>query len=384
MRGLIQVTEEQQELVTMIKKFMEKEIAPHILEFEEAGSYPPELIRAGIEMGLNVMQLPEEYGGMGLSTTTTAMLLEAGSLTESTYVSTFNITNMGAKIVMFSGTEDQKRRYADILCNGGMGAFCLTEPNTGSDAASVQTNVVQKGDKYILNGSKMFITNAGISDVFLVVATMEPGTGYKGLATFMVERNRPGITVGKKEDKMGMRLSNTCPIFFDNVELPLENLIGEKGQGFANAMKVLEMSRPLVAASSVGSCRRATDLALNYAQERVQFGKSICKFEAVQMMLADMEMLTEAARALTYDACALIDAHIPCPKEAAMCKCFASDAYQKVSTDAIQIFGGYGTMKEYQIEKLYRDSKITQIVEGSNQIQRFVIAKQMLKERPHT
>ena len=190
MRGLIQVTEEQQELVTMIKKFMEKEIAPHILEFEEAGSYPPELIRAGIEMGLNVMQLPEEYGGMGLSTTTTAMLLEAGSLTESTYVSTFNITNMGAKIVMFSGTEDQKRRYADILCNGGMGAFCLTEPNTGSDAASVQTNVVQKGDKYILNGSKMFITNAGIADVFLVVATMEPGTGYKGLATFMVERSR--------------------------------------------------------------------------------------------------------------------------------------------------------------------------------------------------
>ena len=380
MRGLIHVTEEQQELVKMIRDFMRKEIAPHVLEFDEAAGYPPELIKAGIDMGLNMMQVPEEYGGMGLSTTTTAMLLEEGSMVESTYMGTFNVANMGAKIVMFSGTEDQKHKFIDYLINGGLSAFCLTEPDVGSDAASVKTNVVRKGDKYILNGSKAFITNAGIADVFLVVATMDPGSGRDGLATFMVDSHLPGITVGKKENKLGMRLSNICAITFEDVELPLDSLIGEKGQGFANAMKVLEMSRPLVAASNVGGCRKATNMAIKYAQERIQFGKPIYKFEAVQMMLADMEMITEAARALTYNACALIDAGLPCSKESSMCKCYASDAYQKVTSDAVQIFGGYGTMKEYMIEKLYRDAKITQIVEGSNQIQRIVVAKQMIKE----
>lgn len=380
MRGLIKMDSQQQELVSMVRNFMNKEIKPHVHEFEEAGGYPEHLIQMGKDMGLTVMQVPEQYGGLGLSTTTTAMMLEEGAKVESTYISMFNITNMGAKIVMFAGSDAQKEYYAGILADGGMSSFCLTEPGAGSDAASVRTTAVRKGDKYIINGNKMFITNASIADVFLVVASTDLSKGYKGLATFIVERNRPGVTVGKKEDKLGMRLSITAEVAFQDVEIPVENLVGTEETGFANAMKVLELSRPLVAASSVGSSQQAIDLAIKYAQERVQFGQPICKFEAIQMMLADMQMRTSAARALVYNACALIDAGLPCSKEAAMAKCFAADAYQKNATDAVQIMGGYGVMKEYMAEKLYRDSKITQIVEGTNQIQRMVIAKQMIKE----
>ena len=373
MRGLVKMDSQQQELVSMIRNFMNKEIKPHVREFEEAGAYPERLVQMGKDMGLTVMQVPEQYGGLGLSTTTAAMMLEEGAKVESTFISMFNITNMGAKIA-------QKEYYANILAEGGMSSFCLTEPGAGSDAASVRTTAVRKGDKYIINGNKMFITNASIADVFLVVASTDLKKGYKGLATFIVERDRPGVTVGKKEDKLGMRLSITAEVSFQDVEIPVENLVGTEETGFANAMKVLELSRPLVAASSVGSSQQAIDLAVKYAQERVQFGQPICKFEAIQMMLADMQMRTSAARALVYNACALIDAGLPCSKEAAMAKCYAADAYQKNATDAVQIMGGYGVMKEYMAEKLYRDSKITQIVEGTNQIQRLVIAKEMIKE----
>ena len=370
MRGLIKMDQQQQELVTMVRNFMNREIKPHIREFEEAGGYPDHLVQMGKDMGLTVMQVPERYGGLELSTTTTAMMLEEGAKVESTYISMFNITNMGAKIVMFAGSEAQKEYYAGILADGGMSSFCLTEPGAGSDAASVRTTAVRKGDKYIINGNKMFIT----------MASTDLSKGYKGLATFIVERNRPGVTVGKKEDKLGMRLSITAEVAFQDVEIPVENLVGTEETGFVNAMKVLELSRPLVAASSVGSSQQAIDLAVKYSQERVQFGQPICKFEAIQMMLADMQMRTSAARALVYNACALIDAGLPCSKEAAMAKCYAADAYQKNATDAVQIMGGYGVMKEYMAEKLYRDSKITQIVEGTNQIQRMVIAKQMIRE----
>ena len=379
MRGIIQMTDQQRDLVAMIRDFMNKEIKPHIREFEEQGHYPDRLVQAGKDMGLTVMQVPEAYGGLGLDTTTTAMMLEEGAKVESTYMGMFNITNMGAKIVMKVGTEEQKKYYAGLLADGAMASFCLTEPGTGSDAASVRTTATRKGDQYIISGNKMFITNGGFADVYLVVATVDPGKGYKGLATFIVERNRPGVSVGKKEDKLGMRLSNTTEVIFEDVAIPAENLVGTEEGGFVNAMKVLEVSRPLVAACSLGSARACVDMAVKYSKERIQFGKPICKFQAIQLMLADMEMRTNAARALVYNATRLIDEGKPCAMEAAMAKCYASDAYQKNATDAVQIFGGYGTMKEYLIEKLYRDSKISQIVEGTNQIQRFVIAKEMTK-----
>jgi len=379
MQGLIKMTDQQAELVSMIRNFMNKEIKPNIREFEEQGGYPERLVQMGKDMGLTVMQVPEAYGGLGLDTTTTAMMLEEGAKVESTYMGMFNITNMGAKIVMAVGTEGQKQYYADMLANGGMASFCLTEANSGSDAGSLRTTATKKGDEYIISGTKMFITNAGLADVFLVVASLDLSKGAKGLATFIVERNRPGVSVGKKEEKLGMCLSNTCEVIFEDVAIPAANMVGAEGTGFVSAMKVLEVSRPLVAACSLGSARAAVDMAVKYSKERVQFGKPICKFQAIQMMLADMEIRTNAARALVYNATRLIDEGKPCPKEAAMAKCFASDAYQKNATDAVQIFGGYGVMKEYIIEKLYRDSKISQIVEGTNQIQRMVIAGQMTK-----
>jgi len=380
MQGLIQMTDQQRELVAMIRDFMNKEIKPYIREFEEQGHFPDRLIQMGKDMGLTVMQVPEAYGGLGLDTTTTAMMLEEGAKVESTYMGMFNITNMGAKIVMAVGTEKQKKYYAGLLADGAMASFCLTEAGAGSDAASVRTSAIKNGDEYIINGTKMFITNGGFADVYLVVATVDPSKGAKGLATFIVERNRHGVSVGKKEDKLGMRLSNTTEVVFEDVAIPATNLVGTEASGFVNAMKVLEVSRPLVAACSLGSARQAVDLAVKYSKERVQFGKPICKFQAIQLMLADMEMRTNAARAMVYNATRLIDAGKSCAKEAAMAKCYASDAYQKNATDAVQIFGGYGVMKEYLIEKLYRDSKISQIVEGTNQIQRFVIAKEMTKK----
>jgi len=377
--GLIKMTSEQEELVAMIRDFMNKEIKPHIRELEEQGRYPDRLIKMGIEMGLHVMQWPEEYGGLGLDSTTTAMMLEEGARVESTFMGMFNVTNMGGKIIMAVGSEEQKKYYGELMADGALASFCLTEPGAGSDVASVRTRAVKKGNEYVINGTKMFITNGALASVYMVVATLDPSKGYKGLATFLVERDRPGVSVGKVEDKLGMRLSNTAEVIFEDVVVPASNLIGTETSGFINAMKVLEVSRPLVAACSVGAARQVVDMAVQYSKERIQFGKPICKFQAVQLMLADMEMRTNAARALVYNATRLIDEGKPCAKEAAMAKCYASDVYQKNATDAVQIFGGYGVMKDYLIEKFYRDSKVTQIVEGTNQIQRFVIAREMTK-----
>ena len=379
MRGLVKMTEQQVELVAMIRNFMNREVKPHIREFEAQGQYPDRLVQLGKDMGLTVMQVPEAYGGLGLDTTTTAMMLEEGATVESTFMNMFSITNMGAKIVMAVGTEEQKKYYGGLLADGAVASFCLTEAGAGSDAASVRTTATKKGDEYIINGTKMFITNASMAGVYLVVATLDASKGAKGLATFIVERNRPGVSVGKREDMLGMRLSDTCEVIFEDVAIPVGNMVGAEGSGFVSAMKVLEVSRPLVAACSLGSARQAVDMAVKYSKERIQFGKPICEFQAVQLMLADMEMRTQAARAMVYNATRLVDEGKPCAMEAAMAKCYASDAFQKNATDAVQIFGGYGVMKEYLIEKLYRDSKIPQIVEGTNQIQRMVIAKQMTK-----
>lgn len=379
MPGLFNRTEEQEELCKMIRDFMTKEIKPHVLDFEQAGGWPEQLVKMGIDMNLNVMQLPEEYGGLGLSTTTTAMMIEEGAKIESTYMGMFNITSMGGKIVMAAGRPDQKQYYADLLSKGAMSAFCLTEAGCGSDASAVRTTAIKSGDKYVLNGTKMFITNATIADVYLVVATTDPNKGNKGLGTFIVEKGRPGLSVGKKLEKMGMCLSNTAEVIFEDVEIPASNLIGTEETGFVNAMKVLTASRPIIAASSLGIMQLAISLAKQYSTERVAFGKQICKNQLIQGKLAEMEMLCEATRGLVYHATLLLDEGLPCVKEAAVAKCFATDAAQKVVDEAVQIYGGYGVMKEYLIEKLYRDVRIGKIVEGTNEIQRTIIAKEMLR-----
>ena len=368
--GLFNVTEEQQSLVELIRDFMTKEIKPHVLEWEKEGHYPQEIIEQGIEMGLHMLQVPEEYGGMGLDTTTTAMMIEEGAKVESTFMGMFNVTSMGGKIVMAAGNEEQKQYYSGLLQKGYLSSFCLTEPDAGSDSAAVRTTAVRKGDSYVINGTKMFITNASLASVFLVVATLDPSKGSKGLATFIVEKDRPGVTVGKKIEKIGMRLSNTAEVIFDNVEIPAFNLIGTEEGGFANAMKVLTASRPIIAASSLGACQLARDLAIQYSKERIAFGKPICAKQMIQEKIANMEMLIQAGRGLVYNATMLLDQGKPCNKEASIAKCFVTEAYGKITDDALQIFGGYGLCDEYLISKLYRDSRVNRIIEGTNEIQR--------------
>ena len=379
MSGLSNITEDQQSLVEMIRDFMNREIKPHVLEWEKEGHYPREVIQMGIDMGLHMMQVPEEYGGMGLDTTTTAMMIEEGAKVESTYMGMFNVTSMGGKIVMSAGTEEQKQYYAGLLQKGYISAFCLTEPNAGSDSAAVRTSAVRKGDSYVINGTKMFITNAALASVFLVVATLDPSKGSKGLAAFIVEKDRPGVTVSKKIDKFGMRLSNTAEVVFEDVEIPASNLVGTEEGGFANAMKVLTASRPIIAASSLGACQLARDLAVQYSKERVAFGKPICAKQMIQEKLANMEILIQAGRGLVYNATMLLDQGKPCNTEASIAKCFVTEAFGKITDDALQIFGGYGLCDEYLISKLYRDSRVNRIVEGTNEIQRVVISKAMLR-----
>lgn len=377
--GLFNVTEEQQSLVELIRDFMTKEIKPHVLEWEKEGHYPQEIIEQGIEMGLHMLQVPEEYGGMGLDTTTTAMMIEEGAKVESTFMGMFNVTSMGGKIVMAAGNEEQKQYYSGLLQKGYLSSFCLTEPDAGSDSAAVRTTAVRKGDSYVINGTKMFITNASLASVFLVVATLDPSKGSKGLATFIVEKDRPGVTVGKKIEKIGMRLSNTAEVIFDNVEIPAFNLIGTEEGGFANAMKVITASRPIIAASSLGACQLARDLAIQYSKERIAFGKPICAKQMIQEKIANMEMLIQAGRGLVYNATMLLDQGKPCNKEASIAKCFVTEAYGKITDDALQIFGGYGLCDEYLISKLYRDARVNRIIEGTNEIQRVVIAKSLLR-----
>ncbi|MBE6905909.1 MAG: acyl-CoA dehydrogenase [Ruminococcaceae bacterium] len=379
MSGLYQKTEIQQDLVDLIRKFMTKEIQPHVLEWEKEGHYPQELIQKGIDMGLHMMQVPEAYGGLGLDTTTTAMLIEEGAKIESTYLGMFNVTSMGGKVVMSAGNEEQKQYYAGLLKKGYLSSFCLTEPDAGSDAGAVRTTAVKQRDKYILNGTKMFITNASLASVFLVIASVDPSKGGRGLATFIVERDCPGVSVGKKIEKFGMRLSNTAEVIFENVEIPVTNLVGTEETGFMNAMKVLTASRPIIAASSLGIAQLARDLAVQYAKERVAFGRPISHKQMIQEKLANIEMLIEAARGVVYQSTALLDAGVKCNKEAAIAKCFATETVGKVVDDALQIHGGYGLCDEYLISKLYRDVRVTRIIEGTNEIQRVVIAKEMLR-----
>lgn len=379
MAGLYQLTDLQQDLISMIREFMNKEIKPHVLEWEKEGHYPQEVIQMGIDMGLHMMQVPEEYGGLGLDTTTTAMLIEEGAKVESTYMGMFNVTSMGGKIVMKAGTEAQKQYYASLLQKGYLSAFCLTEPGAGSDSAGVRTTAIRKGDKYVINGTKMFITNASLANVFLVVASTDLSKGYKGLATFIVEKDRPGVSVGKKLDKIGFKLSNTAEVIFEDVEIPAENLVGTEETGFKNAMNVLTASRPIIAASSLGLAQLAIQLATQYSKEREAFGKPICKQPLIQEKLARMETLVHAMRGVVYNSTMLLDQGIPCNKEASIAKLFCTDAVNKIVDDAVQIYGGYGVMDEYLVQKLYRDARISKIVEGTNEIQHVVIAKEMLR-----
>ena len=325
------------------------------------------------------MYQPERFGGPELSKVVCCVISEELARGDLGVATTFVANCLGSLPVLLAGTEEQKKHWFDLVDQHKYAAFALTEPGAGSDAAGVRTTAVEDGDDYILDGTKCFITNGGYAGVFAVFATVDRTMGVKGLTCFLVERDRPGLSTGKEEDKMGMRLSNTTEVVLNQVRVPKANIIGKVGGGFKVAMQTLDASRPCVGALGVGIGRRALEEAVKYSKERVQFGKPICANQAIQFMLADMAIEIESARQCVLHAAELADAGLPFTLEAAIAKTKGGDIGMRCAVDGLQILGGYGYMREYPVEKLVRDAKIVQIYEGTNQIQRMVIAGQLLK-----
>lgn len=371
--------DEQVGLQKLVREFTQKRVIPMAKELDEKGEFPYELYQEVADMGLHAMNAPEEFDGPGLDLVTCALLTEELAKGDVGFTVTVNTNTLASGPVLLAGTKEQQKLFYDIVGQGKVAAFCLTEPNAGSDAAAVATTAKREGDEYVINGTKCFITCGGVAGLYTVIASVDRSKGLKGLSAFLVERDRPGVSVGKEEDKMGIRSSNTTDVIFQDVRIPADHLIGKEGEGFKLAMQTLDKSRPLVGALGVGLAQQALDIAVKYAKERVQFGKPIAANQAIQFMLADMAIQIEAARNLIYRACSLYDQGKPFTKESAIAKTFASDMAMKVAVDAVQILGGYGYSKEYPVEKLMRDAKILQIFEGTNQVQRIVIANQLLR-----
>jgi alkylation response protein AidB-like acyl-CoA dehydrogenase len=376
------LSEEQQMIQELAAKIADEKIAPLAIEYDEEGKFPHDIVRILADSDLCGVYIPEEYGGLGGGIFEMALVVEQLSRACGGIALAFAGTGLGAFPIILFGTDEQKRKYLpDIACGRKLAAFGLTEANAGSDAAGIQTTAVLDGDEYVLNGTKQWITNGGEADIYTVIACTNRSKGARGFSAFIVEKGTPGFGFGKKENKMGIRASSTRELVFDNCRIPSANLLAREGMGFIVAMKTLDRTRPGVAAQAVGIAQGAFDAALKYSRERVQFGQAISSFQAIQHMLADMAIQIEAARCLVYQTCRHIDAGAKnISKESAMAKVMASDMAMKVTTDAVQILGGYGYMKEYPVEKRMRDAKITQIYEGTNQIQRNVIALELIKE----
>ena len=323
------------------------------------------------------MFLPEEYGGQGLGAMEEVIIGEEFCKADAGFYVSATTGAFGIEPVLLFGSEEQKHYYADYLLQGKLASFALTEADAGSDASNTRMTAVRDGDDYILNGSKCFITSGGLADIYTVFATVDRSKGVKGITCFIVERSREGVSVGKAEDKMGMVLSNTTELIFDNVRIPAKNRVGEEGEGFKIAMASLDRSRGIYSYGALGVAQRAIDVAVDYAKQRKTFGKPIIKHQGIQFMLADMEIQTTAARSLLWHCAQMVDEGNIDSRMGAITKTFCSDACMKVTTDAVQILGGYGYSREYPVEKLMRDAKLLQIFEGTNQIQRIVISREM-------
>ncbi|MFD1359328.1 acyl-CoA dehydrogenase [Fictibacillus halophilus] len=373
-------TEEQKMMQKMVRDFAQKEIAPAIEHMEETEEFPRHLIKKMAELGLMGIPIPEEYGGAGMDFTSYIIAINELSKVSATIGVILSVhTSVGTNPILYFGNEEQKKKYIPKLASGEyLGAFGLTEPSSGSDAASLKTRAVKQGDQYVLNGSKIFITNAGEADVYIVFASTEPDKGSYGISAFIVDKDTPGFSVGKKEKKMGLNGSNTCEIVFEDARVPAENLLGNEGEGFKIAMSNLDVGRIGIAAQSLGIAEAALEYATNYAKERKQFGKPIGANQGLGFKLADMATEVEAAKLLTYRAADLKTNNMPCGKEASMAKLFASETAMKSAIEAVQVYGGYGYTKEYPVERLFRDAKVCQIYEGTSEIQRMVLSKHLL------
>lgn len=372
--------DEQKELIAAVRDVAQNEILPYVAAADEAGECPPELYQWGFDMGLHLVEIPEEYGGMGLSYETCAMLFEEVAKVDSGYADTFVTGFVAFRNIMLAGTPEQAQHFADVLAQDTFAAFCLTEPGAGSDVAAMRTTAVLDGDEYVINGTKAFITNGSIASLYVVFAKTDPAAGAHGITGFLIDGDTPGLSAGAHENKMGFRLSNTTEVVLENVRVPKSAVIGEVGSGMGIALGALNLSRAFISTLAVGIMQRAVDEAVAYAKQRKQFGRPIIEFEMVQAMLADMEIKTEAARVMVNNCMRLIDAGKSVRKEGAVVKTFVTDALQEVVSNAVQVFGGYGYSKDYPVEKLMRDAKVYQIFEGTNQIQRQTIAKELSRE----
>ena len=366
----------------MVRDFAEAEVAPGAEERDEKEEFPLELWKKCGELGLTGIVFPEEYGGVGADYTSYAITIEELSRVDASLGVTISAhTSLGSNPIYKFGTEEQKQKYLVPLATGEkMAAFGLTESMAGSDASATRTTAVKDGNEYVINGSKIFITNGYYADTYIVTAQMDKSKGHRGIAAFIVEKGTPGFSFGKKEKKMGIRSSATYELVFEDVRVPAENLLGEEGQGFKIALTTLDYGRIGIAAQALGIAQGAFDQALKYAKERVQFGKPISQFQAIQFKLADMETQITAARLMVYKACELATAGKPVSQAAAMAKVFAAEVANYVTKEAVQNFGGYGYTREYPVERMMRDAKITEIYEGTSEIQRVVIANNILKD----
>lgn len=362
------------------RRFAEEEIMPIAAECDVSGEHPTAVLKKAWELGLSHTCIGEAYGGVDISVLGACVGVEELSRGCSGITTSIISNDLALGPLVVGASEDQKREWlAPCAEDFKLLAFCLSEPGAGSDVAGLQLHAERDGDDYILNGTKAWITNGGYADLYTVFATTDRSSRHKGMCAFVVPRDTPGLSPGRKEDKMGQRASNTTLVHFDNVRVPSAQRLGEEGEGFRIAMGTLDRARPQVAALAVGIARRAMEEALAYSQERNAFGQAIGEFQGVQFMLADMAKDIEASRLLTHQSAWMIDAGKRASKESAMAKCFATDSAMSATTDAVQIFGGNGYTKEYPVEKLMRDAKLMQIYEGTNQIQRVVIARELTK-----
>jgi acyl-CoA dehydrogenase len=362
-----------------IRDFIENEVEPKAMLIEESDEIPQDILEKSKEMGLFALSIPEEYGGLGIGMLGKCAVLEEVGRTINGYTTVIGgHTGIGSVGIVELANEEQKQKYLPKMASGeSIGAFALTEPSAGSHAYNLKTTAVRKGDRYILNGSKCYITNAGLADVFTVMAATDPAKGPKGITSFIVEKDFPGFILGNKEKKMGLHGSHTWEIFFEDCEVPVENMLGEEGQGYVNALKILANGRAAMAARNLGSADKLLEMSLDYAHMRIQFGKPIFEQQIIQHYLAEMATEIEALRAFTYHVANLVDQGKNVIKEAAMVKLLGSETYNRVADKAVQIHGGMGYISEYPIERYYRDARITRIYEGTSEIQKNIIAAQL-------
>jgi len=376
---LTDLDSDEQDFRAVVRDFAEERIRPFVRKMDEESKIPRELIDACFELGLMAIEIPDAYGGSGATFFMSAIAIEELARVDPSVAVLVDVQNtLVNNAVLRWASEAQKAKYFPLLASSWVGAYALSEAGSGSDAFALACRAEDKGDHYTLTGRKLWITNAAEAELFIVMATLDPSKGYKGITSFLVEKSFPGFTIGKKEDKLGIRASSTCELIFEDCRVPKENTLGEPGKGYKIAIETLNEGRIGIGAQMTGLARGAFEFALKYAQERQQFGKPIAEFQAVQFELAEMATEIEAAQLLTYNAARLRDVGSPFVKESAMAKLFASRAAERVASKAIEIHGGYGFTREYPVEKYFRDQKVGQIYEGTTNMQLLVIAKQLL------